>query len=487
MVVDVALYMVVHQPRRLKLPAQPIPRCASIEDITHCLFDERLNERYFRQVAQACYYPAAHMLLKMVRQQGMRLALGFSLSFTRQAALWEPELLDLFRELAEEESLEIIGVDPYHSLHCLLDLPGFVMRMHWMAEEIEQIFGKRPMITDTSGQGMSTSLYAALDTAGFRGALMESSPQVLQWRSSNYLYHSNAEAPCAAEIKLTNRARRSTARISERDRLGPPYTAEEVGENAPYLLTRHTGLSADISTRFSSLAWSGSPLYADVYARWIAAAEGDYVVLGLDMENFGERHAHSSGIFEFMQALPRELEQLGVTARTPSELIERFSAQRAYHLPLPLHTTTWASSSNAGLYFAHEEQRALFQRMHDVYNFARLTENPDLLDLAIWLTQTDLLRLVQWPGPHIETSITPQEWWHLGPSGILHEQGQIYLNLLHAFEPYLPARILRQGKRKGSVKPPRRKSAPVKQEVKVGAPARSNKLKADSYISSIPG
>ena len=45
MVADVAIYTVVHQPRRLKLPAQPIPRGASVADIFHCVFDERMNER----------------------------------------------------------------------------------------------------------------------------------------------------------------------------------------------------------------------------------------------------------------------------------------------------------------------------------------------------------------------------------------------------------------------------------------------------------
>ena len=84
MVADLAIYMVVHQPRRLKLPAQPIPRRASIQDIYHCLFDERMNERYFHKVAQTCYYPAARMFLELA-QQGTHLSLGFSLSFVRQA------------------------------------------------------------------------------------------------------------------------------------------------------------------------------------------------------------------------------------------------------------------------------------------------------------------------------------------------------------------------------------------------------------------
>jgi len=67
MLKEVAIYTLVHQPRRLKLPVQPIPRGASIEDIAHYLFDERMNERYFRKVAQYSYYPAARMFLNLVR------------------------------------------------------------------------------------------------------------------------------------------------------------------------------------------------------------------------------------------------------------------------------------------------------------------------------------------------------------------------------------------------------------------------------------
>src|SRR5579884_3355655 len=115
MVADLAIYTVVHQPRRLKLPAQPIPRGASVEDITHCLFDERMNERYFRKVALYCYYPATRMFLDLVRKEGLHLSICFSLSFLRQAQMWDTELLELFQELVAEENVEIIGVEPYHS------------------------------------------------------------------------------------------------------------------------------------------------------------------------------------------------------------------------------------------------------------------------------------------------------------------------------------------------------------------------------------
>src|SRR5215472_16291069 len=104
MVADLAIYTVVHQPRRLKLPAPPIPRGASIPEIYHCIFDEQMNERYFRKVAQYCYYPATRMFLYLVRK-GMHLSIGFSLSLLHQAEKWDPGLIELFRELVAEENV----------------------------------------------------------------------------------------------------------------------------------------------------------------------------------------------------------------------------------------------------------------------------------------------------------------------------------------------------------------------------------------------
>src|SRR5260370_26547919 len=101
MVAELAIYTVVNQTRRLKLPAQPIPRGASIEDITHCLFDERMNERYFKKVARYSYHPAGRMFLDLVRQ-GMQLSIGFSLSFLRQAQACYPDLPELVRDLVAQ-------------------------------------------------------------------------------------------------------------------------------------------------------------------------------------------------------------------------------------------------------------------------------------------------------------------------------------------------------------------------------------------------
>jgi alpha-amylase len=441
MVADLAIYTVVHQPRRLKLPAQFIPRGASIEDITHCLFDEQMNEHYFRKVAQYCYYPTTRMFIDLVRH-GMKLSIGFSLSFIRQAQMWDPVLLDLFRELVAEENVELIGVEPYHSFLFLLDLPAFILRMQEMAHDLELIFGKRPVVTDTTEMCMSATLYNALDMAGFQGAVMDGRPWVMGWRESTHLYHYGDDGPYALPIGDNKKSLRTSLRSrSRRDGF-------ELDHQPPSLLTRHLGLSDDVGYRFSDRSWGGFPLYADTYADWLAHTRGDMLMLGWDYETFGEHHRVDSGIFDFMRSLPSELTRRGVATYTASELIERHQSHR-YHLPLPVYPTTWAGSGGMEFFLGNEAQQHILQLMNQVYGMAKITENPALIDLAAWLAQSDNLHLIQWygrSGPEAEVSayFTPDEWWALGPNGIIHEQQQVYHNTLRAMEPYLPTRLLRQ-------------------------------------------
>ena len=115
----------------------------------------------------------------------------------------------------------------------------------------------------------------------------------------------------------------------------------------------------------------------------------------------------------------------------------------------------------------NEAQQTVFQLMRYTYNLAKLTEQRGLLDLAMWMAQSDNLHLIQWygrSGPEAEasSSLTPHEWWSLGSQRIIHEQQQVYLNLLNAMEPYLPARATRRYlKKKSSVRTTRAKRIPT--------------------------
>ncbi|GCE47624.1 glycosyl hydrolase family 57 [Thermosporothrix hazakensis] len=410
MVANLAIYTVVHQPRRLKFPAQPIPYGASSEDIARCLFDERLNEQCFHQVARECYYPAAQVFLELVRNEGLKLCMGVPLSFVQQAQVWEPALLELFRELIAEPNVELIGVEPCYSYLFLLDLPAFVKEMQRMSDELYTVFGKRPRVTDTTSLCMSAPLYDALDEAGFQGVFVDGSSAMLGWRQATYLYRNGDEGTYTL----------------------PPVTPKKIRQAtpaAPYLLCRHQALSDDVAVRFSNQDWSEFPLYADTYAEWIARTPGDLVVLGWDFEVFGIRQSIDSGILSFLRALPEQLARRNIVTCTASELIEQYQTQ-AYYLPLSVYP-----SARDFLPDTRASQQ-LFYLMHSLYGVAKLTEKPELLELAHWLAQADHFlyspRDMLAPVPRLKHYDTVQE------------QKQIYLNALHAMEPYLPARLSRR-------------------------------------------
>ncbi len=395
------IYTVLHQPRRLKLPAEPIPAGADAAQIERCLFDEAMNEYYFHKVATWCYYPATEMFLQLA-DQGLAFSIGFSLSALRQARMWDPALYSLFRKLAAHPNVELVNVEPYHSFLPLIDLPAFAERMAWSRGNLEELLGKRPEVTDTTEMLMSDPIYHALNSVGFTGALMDGRPWVMEWREPTHLYHQGKEL---------------------------------------MLLPRHYELSDDVGYRFSNKGWWGYPLMADAYSHWVRETWGDFVLLAWDYETFGEHHSKDTGIFDFMRKLPEELTRRGVKTISPSDAIARFRGS-SHELPLPAFPSTWAGEGGIEFFLGNPAQQAVFQLMTQAYHKALLTKDRRIIDLALWLTQSDNLHLIQWFGrsgsqAEVSAYFTPREWWNLGPSGIIWEMQQVYKNFIRALGPYL--------------------------------------------------
>ncbi len=76
---NLVVYTIIHQPRRPRLPAYPIPDDASVEELESWLFDDTLNKFYLQKVARYCYHPASELFLDLV-EKGLRLSIGFSIS-----------------------------------------------------------------------------------------------------------------------------------------------------------------------------------------------------------------------------------------------------------------------------------------------------------------------------------------------------------------------------------------------------------------------
>ena len=398
---NLIVYAVVHQPRRLRLPAKVIPQRTTPDEIADYLFDDAMDKRYFDKVAQYAYAPASEMFIDMTRR-GWRMSIGFSNSFLVQAERWNPAVLDSFKKLCASPNVEVVCVEPYHSWLLYLDIAAFKDSMLWARKRLEDVFQKPVTVTDTTEMFMSNDVYFALQQCGFAGALMEGRPWQLSGREPTNVYR---------------------------------YAGQRMA-----LLPRHHELSDDVGYRFSNQSWSGWPLMADTYARWLREAWGDLVTLGWDFETFGEHHRRDSGIFEFTGGLPAQLRKQKVRMMLPSEAIAELGQQRR-DIPINEYGTTWAGDGGMEFFIGNPAQQGVFRLMHHAYSKARLTGDETLIELARWLLQSDNLHLIQWFGrvgsqAEVSAYFTPDEWWELGSNGIIREQQRVYLNFIRALDSY---------------------------------------------------
>lgn len=398
---NLVVYTVVHQPRRLKLPAQVIPPKTSPETMPDFVFDEAMDRRYFEKVATSAYIPASAMFRDLTKR-GWKMSIGFSNSFLLQAEKWAPKVLDSFKRLCASPNVEVVCVEPYHSWLFYVDIVAFKEAMIHARERLQGLFQKSVTVTDTTEMFMSNDVYFALQQCGFTGAFMEGRAWQLGWREPTHVYR---------------------------------YPLQRLA-----LLCRHHDLSDDVGYRFSNRSWVEFPLTAERYAGWLRETWGDLVTLGWDFETFGEHHRANSGIFTFVPALAAELKKRKVAMMLPSEAIAELGGG-GFEVPVSEYGTTWAGEGGMEFFLGNSAQQGIFRLMHHAYSKARLTGDPRLVEIAKWLMQSDNLHLIQWFsrwGPEAEVSayFTPDEWWELGALGILREQQRVYVNFIRALDDW---------------------------------------------------
>ncbi|MBN2407630.1 MAG: glycoside hydrolase [Elusimicrobia bacterium] len=399
---NLSIYTIIHQPQRVKLPAAEIPATVKPASLKKYMFDDEMNKYYLNKIDNECYTPALEQFITLL-DKGFKISLGISVSFIQQAELWNKPLMQLLKRFISHQNVELVCVEPYHSFIFYMDIDLFMKRMTWAKGYLEEKFGKKITMTDTTEMFMSNEVYFALQKLGFEGAVMDGRAWVLQWRSPTYLYHHKDQ-----QMKL---------------------------------VARHLNLSDDVGYRFSNKSWHGYPLKADDYAHWIKEAGGDFVFLGWDFETFGEHHKKDTGIFDFIRHLPDEIKKRNVNMMNPGEIVRKFS-KKSNPLEVPEFGSTWAGSGGMEFFLGNMAQQAIFRLMHHVVNKAKLTGNKTLLDIAIKLTQSDNLHLIQWAGRYGEEAevsayFTPREWWMLGPDKLLIEQQRVYTNFLRYMDRYV--------------------------------------------------
>jgi len=313
---SVVFYFQVHQPNRL--------RRYSVFDDDPFYFDDRHNAEVLSKVADKCYRPATRLILDLARRHEGRFRVSYSLTgvVLDQLQQWAPDVIDLFKELADTGCCEFLAETYHHSLSFLYSREEFREQIDLHTQKIQDLFGQTPRVfrnTELIYNNDLAHFIASMKTESgeprFDGVLCEGVDNVLGYRSPNYLY-------------------------------SPPGIQWRQDQSPFGLLLKNYRLSDDIAFRFSNRDWSEWPLSAEKFATWVNQINGDGYLCNLfmDYETFGEHQWADTGVFEFLDALPEKIFDVNPGHNhfnTPSEAIAQFQPVGQYDVP---NMISWADT-----------------------------------------------------------------------------------------------------------------------------------------------
>ena len=325
----------IHQPYRLKRY-----RFFEIGN-DHYYYDDFANDEIITRIAQRSYIPACETLLRMIQDSKgkFRCAIAISGDALEQSEQYVPELIDLLKKLADTGKVEFLGAPYANSLASLAEQPDeFADQVKLHSSKIQALFGQTPKVFRNTELIYSDEIAPQILDLGFKGAITEGAKHILGWKSPDYVY-SAASAP---KLKL---------------------------------LLNNSKLADDIARRFSDTNWESYPLTADKYMDWIAStpAEEQIINICLNLETFGELQPRETGIFQFLEALPRFAAERGIDFWTPSEAVSKLKAVDALAVGHPVSAVDDGRDVSAWL--GNQLQNEAFNKLYSVTERVRLCDD----------------------------------------------------------------------------------------------------------------
>ncbi len=336
---SLCLYFQVHQPMRFKRY-----RFFNIGN-EHYYYDDYLNESIMRKVADRCYLPANKLMLKLIKEYGSQFKIAYSLTgiVLDQFRLYAPEVLDSFKKLADTGSVEFLAETYSHSLTSLISEEEFEKQVTEHSAILKKYFGYTPAVFRNTELVYSDEIGAKVADLGFKAILTEGAKHILGWKSPNYLYY-NSLRP---KLKV---------------------------------LLKNFKLSDDIAFRFSNTKWSEYPLTATKYAKWIGSLDKkeETVNIFMDYETFGEHQGKETGIFKFLENLPREIfKHTHFEFHTPAEVVELHQPVAPVNVPYPI---SWADAErDLTAWLGNELQEDAFNLLYSLSDRMKRCTDPKVI------------------------------------------------------------------------------------------------------------
>ena len=319
----------------------------------HYYYDDMQTEDHVASLISTSYMPLCKTIAEMIRLSKGRFHCALSVSgiMLEMFEQYDPEMIDMLKELAATGCVEFV-VTPYsYSLASVYSDTEALEQLQSPKAQVKQLLGVESTAACLTELLYSDEIAIQLHKMGFKAVMTEGAKHILSWKSPNYVYSSSA----APKLKV---------------------------------LLRNTNLSDELAFHFSDPAWHNFPMDAEKFANTLASQpEEEHVAnIWVGAETFGIRQSATSGIFDFLKALPYFALEQGIGFMTPSEVAKKFAANDAI---VAAHPLTWAGEAkDLSTYNGNDLQQEALSKLYAVAERVHLCKDKQLK--RDWLILQDI-------------------------------------------------------------------------------------------------
>ena len=319
----------------------------------HYYYDDMATEEHVNWLVNTSYLPLCNTIKDMINlsQGKFHCALSVSGTMIEMFEQFNPEMIDILKELAASKCVEFLATPYSYSLAAEYDTDEFKKQLKLQGELLERIFGvKVQTVWNTELLYTDEEAYN-LNKMGYKVMLTEGAKHILSWKSPNRLF----QAAAAPKMKV---------------------------------LLRNTNLSDELSFHFSDPGWPNFPMDAEKYADQLKALpEGEDIInIWVGAETFGVRQNAGTGIFDFLKALPYYALEREMGFLTPAEAAKKLAAEDVLSSPYPL---TWSGEAkDLSIYTGNDLQQEAIHKLFAVAERVHLCQ--DKMLKTNWLRLQDV-------------------------------------------------------------------------------------------------
>ena len=319
----------------------------------HYYYDDMATEEHVNWLVSTSYLPLCQTIKDMISLSKGKFHCALSVSGTmiEMFEQFNPEMIDILKELAATKAVEFLATPYSYSLASEYNESEMKEQFKKQAELLENILGvKATTVWNTELLYTDEAAYQ-LNKMGYKVILSEGAKHILSWKSPNRVFQS-AGAP---KMKV---------------------------------LLRNAILSDELSFHFSDPNWANFPMDAEKYANMLQELpEGEDIInIWVGAETFGVRQNAGSGIFDFLKALPYYALEREMGFMTPAEAAKKMAAEDVLSSPYPL---TWSGEAkDLSVYNGNDLQQEAISKLFAVAERVHLCQDKALK--TNWLRLQDV-------------------------------------------------------------------------------------------------